>query len=457
MARRRNSSSGGGGFVVLLIILGLVSYAGFALLIIGAIVGIIYLIGRAISNNSTSSNTSTSSTTRTANNASVRTPVESRTTSGGLNKQAPVAPIGGKTTSNTTTFYTDKDAEIIRSYKSKYRVETVPFPAAHLDPLQNELGAFQCAEVLQAVNRLFNQRVHAIKQMNKCSEQIDSILACPNCSDNKQRAQYLQESESVLKNKQSEYNLVKNQLKVKKITLLSKHDKAFISLCNAIQLIMDSKKRVSKSGVDFKNFAKLKSTIPGDLFSCEVQPIELNFGAYRFFLLPEVILVYDKSNVFVTALEPMALIFACKENQKNVFMTKEGYSGSWKHSDTLIADDSVMLSTGSVRTSWLHTKKDGGPDRRYSYNPMYQHRTDLYKYSEVTIQIGRYKAEYSLSTGNASAKINSLVREYTSIMHELNATPSLLRLLESASKKKDIAQGLCTQYERSNVNFICKG
>jgi hypothetical protein len=137
-------------------------------------------------------------------------------------------------------------------------------------------------------------------------------------------------------------------------------------------------------------------------------------------------------------------------------MSKEGYTGAWRHSDSLIGDDSVLMREGSVRTSWLHTKKDGGPDRRYSYNPMYQHRSDVYQYGEITIQIGQYKAEYSFSAGNISETIKSQVREYTAIMHELNAVPSLLRLLESASKKKDRAQELYAQYERTNANFICK-
>ena len=168
------------------------------------------------------------------------------------------------------------------------------------------------------------------------------------------------------------------------------------------------------------------------------------------------ILVYDKAGVFATALEPMAMVITSKTEQKNVSMSRDGYSGTWRHSDSIIGDDSMLMREGSVTTTWLHTKKDGGPDRRYSHNPMYQYRSNVYQYSVVTIQIGQYKAEYSISAGNISAKIKSMVREYTSIMHELNATPSLLRLLEATSKKKGNAQELYTLYEKSNPNFICK-
>jgi hypothetical protein len=330
------------------------------------------------------------------------------------------------------------------------------FPAAQGDPLQSELGSFQCAEVLQTVNRLVNQRITTIKQLNTYSKEIDAILACPNCYDNKAKAKYLQEHESELNSKLSEYNILKGKMKMQKITLMNKHDGAFSSMRNAVLLIQGSKKIRGTSGVDFKTFAKLKSSIPGDLFTSDIQPIELNFGIYRFFLLPEVILVYDKAGVFATALEPMAMVITSKTEQKNVSMSRDGYSGTWRHSDSIIGDDSMLMREGSVTTTWLHTKKDGGPDRRYSHNPMYQYRSDVYQYSVVTIQIGQYKAEYSISAGNISAKIKSMVREYTSIMHELNATPSLLRLLEATSKKKGNAQELYTLYEKSNPNFICK-
>lgn len=445
MARRKNSNDIGPGLFLLILIIGFIAYIGPVLLVIGAVVGVIYLISRAGSNNTTG----TSSVTRENTSATTKS------TSGTSVVQTPLVQASTRQ-AGSTTYTSDKDAEIVQKFKSKYYTATMSFPAAQGDPLQSELGSFQCAEVLQTVNRLVNQRITTIKQLNTYSKEIDAILACPNCYDNKAKAKYLQEHESELNSKLSEYNILKGKMKMQKITLMNKHDGAFSSMRNAVLLIQGSKKIRGTSGVDFKTFAKLKSSIPGDLFTSDIQPIELNFGIYRFFLLPEVILVYDKAGVFATALEPMAMVITSKTEQKNVSMSRDGYSGTWRHSDSIIGDDSMLMREGSVTTTWLHTKKDGGPDRRYSHNPMYQYRSDVYQYSVVTIQIGQYKAEYSISAGNISAKIKSMVREYTSIMHELNATPSLLRLLEAASKKKGNAQELYTLYEKSNPNFICK-
>ena len=93
---------------------------------------------------------------------------------------------------------------------------------------------------------------------------------------------------------------------------------------------------------------------------------------------------------------------------------------------------------------------------RYSYNPRYESRTDTYAYSDFSIQIGQYKAEYSISKANLSNKLKPMVKDYCSVMHELNAAPSLLRLLESVSKKREAASLLSEKYESISKNIICK-
>ena len=85
----------------------------------------------------------------------------------------------------------------------------------------------------------------------------------------------MQEHESELNSKLSEYNILKGKMKMQKITLMNKHDGAFSSMRNAVLLIQGSKKIRGTSGVDFKTFAKLKSSIPGDLFTTEFWSIQI--------------------------------------------------------------------------------------------------------------------------------------------------------------------------------------
>lgn len=439
MARRRNSNSGGGGIIVLALVIGIAAYAGIALLVIAAVGGIIYLIGKAISSSSASGNASSghdAPQTRSTNETSL--------------------PVSANSSAVSTAVRANKTTEEIRTIMRKYQLDACPFPSTQVDPLQKEMSSYQCIEVLQSVNRLLGERTDSIKRLNELKAEIDQILTCPNCDGEKERLKYLRENDSLLQKKLDEHRTIMSGMRSNKVSLLNKHNLAFSNIKSAIQQIISCKKISSRSGVDFGSFITLNSTLPGDMFSTPTSPIEMNFGAYRFFLLPEVILAFDKKGLFVTAFEPIAMIITSRDLQKDVYVSKTGYSGSWSFYDSLISDDSVKVSEGIPRTSWLHEKKNGGPDLRYSNNPMTQRRTDVYRYGEVSFQMGQYKAEYSFSSGSIAAKVKSLVRDYTAIIHTPNAAPSFLRLLERTCKKKELAKELSNNYERMNDNIICK-
>ena len=291
--------------------------------------------------------------------------------------------------------------------------------------------------------------------MKSIKEEIDGILACSGCSTDRERLKYIKSNEDILQQKKNEYSAISAEMKKVKVILLSKEKAAFNRFYTALAEITSTEKSAIGSGVDLSSFIKLRSNIPGDFFASEQAPMELNYGAYKFFLLPDVVLAYNKENTFVTALEPMALIVTVRDQKKSVYMRKNS-GGTWSYTDSVIARDSALVSEGYTRTSWLHERKSGGPDLRYSYNPRYESRTDTYAYSDFSIQIGQYKAEYSISKANLSKKLKPMVKDYSLVMHELNAAPSLLRLLESVSKKREAASLLSEKYESISKNIICK-
>lgn len=343
----------------------------------------------------------------------------------------------------------------LNQLKSQYRVPNVLSVSTAIDPLQKEMEPYQCIEVLQNVNKVISRRRNYAKEMKSIKEEIDGILACPGCSTDRERLKYIKNNEDTLQQKKNEYVVISTEMRSVKVVLLSKEKTAFNRLSTALAEITSSEKSTSGSGVTLSSFVKLKSNIPGDLFTSEQAPIELDYGAYKFFLLPDVVLAYDKAYTFVTAFEPMALIITVNDQKKSVYMRKNSGS-AWSYTDSVIARDSALVLEGYTRTSWLHERKSGGPDLRYSYNPRYESRTDTYAYSDFSIQIGQYKAEYSISKANLSNKLKPLVKAYCSVMHELNAVPSLLRLLESTSKKGEAARLLSEKYESISKNIICK-
>lgn len=361
-----------------------------------------------------------------------------------------VPPAAPRTTPEVT-----EDNSKLNQLKSKYRIPNAPSVATAVDPLQREMEPYQCFEVLQNVNKAISRRRDCAKKMKSIKEEIDGVLACPGCSTDRERLKYIKSNESILQQKKLEHAAVSAKMKKVQVVLLSKEKTSFNRLSAALAEINSSEKSTSGSGVALSSFVKLKSSIPGDIFASEQSPIELDYGAYKFFLLPDVVLAYDKDNSFVTAFDPVALIIMIRDRQKSVYMRKNSGS-TWSYADSVVAGDSVLVSEGHTRTNWLHERKSGGPDLRYSYNPKYESRTDTYAYSDFSIQIGQYKAEYSISKANLSNKLKPMVKDYCSVMHELNAVPSLLRLLKSVSKKREAVSLLSEKYESVSKNVICK-
>lgn len=450
MSMARNySSNNSGGSGCLLWIIGILLLGGnialfdgsfdeMPLLCVLAIIADIFIVGaiiKAIADRPSKSNTS-----QTSSNQPISQQPSTRS----------VPPSASKTTP-----IVNEDNSKLNQLRSKYRVPNVPSVATAVDPLQKEMESYQCIEVLQNVNKAISRRRDCAKRMKAIKEEIDGILACPGCSTDRERLKYLKNNEDTLQQKKNEYDAISTEMKKVKVVLLSKEKTAFNRLFTALAEITSSEKSESGSGVALSSFIKLSSNIPGDLFASEQAPVELDYGAYKFFLLPDVVLAYDKANTFVTAFEPIALIITVRDQRKNIYMRKNSGS-AWSYTDSVIARDSALVSEGYTRTSWLHERKNGGPDLRYSYNPRYESRTDTYAYSDFSIQIGQHKAEYSISKANLSNKLKPMVKDYCSVMHELNAAPSLLRLLESVSKKREAASLLSEKYESISKNIICK-
>lgn len=448
MARNYSSNNSGGGGCLLWII-GILLLGGnialfdgsfdeMPLLCVLAIIADIFIVGaiiKAIADRPSKSNTS-----QTSSNQPISQQPSTRSVPPSVPKTTPVV---------------NEDNSKLNQLKSKYRVPNIPSVATAIDPLQKEMESYQCIEVLQNVNKAISRRRDCAKKMKSIKDEIDGILACPGCGTDRERLKFIKNNEDALQQKKNEYAAISAEIKKVKVVLLSKEKTAFNRLFTALAEITSSEKAESGSGVALSSFVKLRSNIPGDLFASEQAPIELDYGAYKFFLLPDVVLAYDKANSFVTAFEPMALIITVRDQKKNIYMRKNSGS-AWSYTDSVIARDSALVSEGYTRTSWLHERKSGGPDLRYSYNPRYESRTDTYAHSVFSIQIGQYKAEYSISKANLSNKLRPMVKDYCSVMHELNAAPSLLRLLESVSKKREAASLLSEKYESISKNIICK-
>ena len=251
MAHRRHSDNSGGGVMLLLVlVIGIIAYAGVAILIIGAVVGLIYLIVKVYSSRR-------SVPTTDENQASQQDTVAPQTKS-----------IG------TSAPQSNKQQEEIRALTAKYRIEKMALPKMPVDPLQQEMNAYVCVEVIQAVHRLINERKEKIEQLHTLKSEIDKILSCPGCKTDEERLNYLRENEPMLQGKQAQCATLRKEIETKKIQLLNKHDKAFSDVKEAIQKVSLCDKVIAVSEAAFKSFVKMHASIPGDLFDAATSSVE---------------------------------------------------------------------------------------------------------------------------------------------------------------------------------------
>ena len=347
------------------------------------------------------------------------------------------------------------DRSKLKDLIDKYNVPPVPSTISNSDPLQKAMASYQCIEINQAVKKLVRNQLEIREKLRNLKKEIDSLLACPECLSDSERIKYLKKHKETLSEKREEYLSLLSEIENNKIQLLNRERNSFTQLINSLELFSDSRKIVNNCSISYDKFIQLSSVLPGNIFYSSQDPIRLSFEAYNYYLLPDTILVFTNENEFVTALEPMSLIIDFRDKRKNVYNSKNGTSG-WRCLDNLVSDDSILVSRGNVSSTWMHTRKDGGPDLRYSHNPIIETRTDIYSCTDLTIQIGDCKAAYAASKGDIAKKLKFMVRPYCSISHELNAIPSLLRLLEYIADNGNNAAELIYNYENNCDDIICR-
>lgn len=347
------------------------------------------------------------------------------------------------------------DRDLLDKIRQRHNVPKVPsLNKIKVDSIVETLKDYQCIEVNVAVNRCFNSKQRTIKELAELKKELDEILNCPNCKSDQERIKYLQCEEQHIREIKSDYTEKYHYLDKQKVILLSKNRDSFLQLKRAFIEILTSQKAISDIGLSLPEFVNIDSPLPDSTFSTDYLSIKLDFTKYQFYLLPDVILVYNKE-AFLTAINPVSLIINIQDKQKNI-STRSTNHGAWEYSDKIIASDSKLVSQGDERRTWLHTRVDGWPDLRYSYNPEIKYRTDVYSFSEINIQIGGYKYTYSLSKGNIATLVRKNCRDYCSIAHLPNMVPALLRLLNSSAKKKEKVKELSDLYEEISSDIITK-
>ena len=170
---------------------------------------------------------------------------------------------------------------------------------------------------------------------------------------------------------------------------------------------------------------------PNDLalFKFKYAPPVLFVNEFYYCLFSNVILVFDKNGIFTTAVDPTALSVTLNKQTERVLVSN-GSTARQEFTDV----DSKLIQQGNTRTTWTYTRNDGLPDRRYSYNPRIEYRSDDYEYGIIVFSIANSSLTMRVSSKTAISKFSTFSERYIRKCNDLhNPIPDFLILLKSLS------------------------
>lgn len=127
-----------------------------------------------------------------------------------------------------------------------------------------------------------------------------------------------------------------------------------------------------------------------------------------------------------------------------------------KHS--FVADDSRCIEKGNPRTSWLHARRDGSPDRRYSYNPRNEYRTDLYEYGLIKIDIAGKTTIFTVSSKDAVSAFKKIGNAYSKGFYvAYDPIPDFLSLIKILDGRSELVEKIEALHEKEKSNTTITG
>lgn len=142
------------------------------------------------------------------------------------------------------------------------------------------------------------------------------------------------------------------------------------------------------------------------MFSYKYEPLVLSFNDCCYCFFSNVILVFDNKGTYINALDPTVLRLSVERYVESVYKSDENYQNS-RNTDS----DSHIVTAGETKQTWMHTRVNGYPDLRYSYNPKISHHTDEVMYGRVSFYLSE-KISYTFSSYQAIIALEKARSDY---------------------------------------------
>ena len=258
------------------------------------------------------------------------------------------------------------------------------------------------------IDKSFNALVqNYIARLNKCASDYNTIntriknILMTNCSV-REKHRFLSSSLTELDELQRERERLFSEFlycRNEKIPIPKDYKGVSSKLSNAFELVKNSAKN-SFCNLIVKN--KLSANALGR-FSYNDSPFVISVGNIDYCIFGDVILMFDSLGYYMTALNHSALKITVEKRGESV----DTYSKYPSQSKT--GYDSKCVKYGNTTTTWLHTRIDGRPDKRYKDNPMIRHCYNTYEYGIITIRLGDAICSCTTSSQKAISEFENIV------------------------------------------------
>lgn len=243
----------------------------------------------------------------------------------------------------------------VKAFQDQYRLP--PIPQLGMPVRLDAPDQLRYSEVIDAVYTCKNAMRLILSDRLNCDAQMREILSCPGCKSDRQKLRHLKSYRRQLDSLYARSAALTQELTQQKVAL-SDHDPALTTdMYQAFAYLLSC---VDAKGVaPARDFVETIDPLDMSLFVAPCKPAQIRMGGFTFALFSNVILVFDGSGTFTTALRPQA--FSCMKRSRARTPTLRFVIGSVSQ-EVLVPDAGALRAIQDTVARYMQSDS-AAPDR----------------------------------------------------------------------------------------------
>lgn len=334
----------------------------------------------------------------------------------------------------------EHNLSLINQIHSEYSMEECRLEQWSRNPMQCGVKpegleiSSKTREVFTCLDQYYEEIKQYDAQLYELQMKAKDILSCPECSSSEEKLSYLQSKLPELNEIKDHAQKLYSEGQSKKIYITNFDPAPLTQLRNAMRALESSKRCISTFGNSPKEFFASDEPKEHTYFNSSVEPVSLNFGDVKAYCYSQIILLFE-GDYFIAAVDSEELKIVVKQEEVRARFDSDRNEYCY---DNVLDADSFVVKQGHECTTWQHTRKDGSPDMRYTYNPVKHFRYDVVRYGIVSFALGEYEAEFEFSSNQAYESLIAAQNAYcTNNTIPTDPVPELLNLFDSLGCDSD--------------------